>query len=76
MPKGDGETTTIWLSVPEFSRVQTRPERTIYRWLASGFLVELGFLVRYDLGGKALIGIPCHNALYLDARSATIAATR
>lgn len=53
----------VWLNVNEFAARQNRPTITIYKWVNNGFIVELGFLLRYDWTGHILIGIPRqHNA--------------
>lgn len=60
----DTATGTVWLDVPEFARKQQKARTTIYEWCASGFVVELGYVIRKDVTGHWRIGIPPEHSAY------------
>ena len=59
----------IWLTVREFAAKQNRHRLTIYRWVADGFVLELGFKLRRDVTGHITIGIPSDHPAFSDFRS-------
>lgn len=60
---------TLWLDVVEFAYRQGRPKITIWKWVQSGFIVELGYLIKRSRGrgrsGQSIrIGIPRNHHDY------------
>ena len=54
----------VWLDTEEFAIRQCKGGSTIRRWCNSGFIVELGFLLRRDPKGYWQIGIPLQHQAY------------
>lgn len=57
---------TLWLTVSNFAKKMNRQPITIYKWCESGFIVELGYLLRKDCTGRWSIGIPHKHESYLN----------
>lgn len=53
-----------WLTPEEFAIHQCKTSRQIRRWCQSGFIVELGLLLRRDPTGHWYIGIPSTHSDY------------
>ncbi len=60
----DTSTGTVWLDTSEFAKRQLKDVTTVYKWIASGFVVELGYIVHRDSTGHWLIGIPPQHQAY------------
>jgi hypothetical protein len=59
----------LWLTVREFAAKQNKRPVTIYKWVADGFVLELGFRLRFDATGHITIGIPHDHQSFQDFRS-------
>lgn len=59
----------IWLSVREFAQKQRKNARTIYYWVDSGFIIDLGYRLVRDPTGHWQIGIPPEHPSFADFRS-------
>jgi hypothetical protein len=60
----DPKTETVWLNAREFAAKQNKVKNTIYKWCASGFIIELGFVLSRDATGHYLIGVPKTHPAY------------
>ncbi len=55
---------TIWLTVKDFAKKQQKRPVTIYRWIETNFVIELGFSINRDCTGHVKIGIPPEHPSY------------
>ena len=69
MLRTDGESGTVMLTVKEFATCMSKRPVTIYDWISTGFITELGFIVHRDITGCIRIGVPPHHNAYHDFRS-------
>lgn len=58
--------TTRWLSVKDFAKVQRKQPVTIYQWVNSGFILEIGFRVVRDVTGHVFIGVNPEHPSYAE----------
>jgi hypothetical protein len=60
----DTKSGIVWLDVKQFADTQHKNPVTIRQWCATGFVVELGYLLHCDTTGHWRIGIPPHHQSY------------
>lgn len=67
MPKTMTKAKTItvkWLTVQEFAEKQGKSPSRIYEWCQTGFVIELGFLLKKDYTGHWRIGVSVRHPAF------------
>jgi hypothetical protein len=50
--------TLIWLPVSAIAREYQKSPQMIRNWVKSGFILEIGYVVKRDVTGHFIIGVP------------------
>lgn len=56
----------VWVNVVEFACKFNRPKQTVYKWIRTRYLIELGFLLNHSSNHRILIGVPRTHECYRD----------